>query len=96
MSVLVYTENWNSKFRKSTFEAITYAYDLSKKLNTNLIACTSGNVDDDELKKAGKYGASKIYLIKNLKKAQGKEISEAITLRKFFAYSFFTYIPPKY
>ena len=78
MSVLVYTENWNSKFRKSTFEAITYAYDLSKKLNTNLIACTSGNIDEDELKKAGKYGASKIYLIKNLKKAQGKEISEAI------------------
>ena len=78
MSVLVYTENWNSKFRKNTFEAITYAHDLSKKLNTNLIACTSGNVDEDELKKAGKYGASKIYLIKNLKKAQGKEISEAI------------------
>ena len=43
MSVLVYTENWNSKFRKSTFEAITYAYDLSKKLNTNLIACTMEN-----------------------------------------------------
>ena len=61
MSVLVYTENWNSKFRKSTFEAITYAYDLSKKLNTNLIACTSGNVDDDELKKSWK-----IWCFKNI------------------------------
>lgn len=79
MSVLVYTENWNSKFRKSTFEAITYAFDLSKMLSTDLIACTSGNIDEEELKKAGKYGVSKIYLINDFKKAQGKEISEAIS-----------------
>ena len=79
MSVLVYTENWNSKFRKSTFEAITYAYNLSKILNTNLVAFTNGNVEDDELRKAGKYGVSKIYLVKDTRKAQGKELAEAIS-----------------
>ena len=35
MSVLVYTESWGGKFRKSTFEAVSYASVTAKVLGTN-------------------------------------------------------------
>ena len=36
MSILVYAESWEGKFRKSTFEAVSYAKKLSQLLNTNV------------------------------------------------------------
>lgn len=60
MSVFVFTENWDGKFKKLSFELVSYAVKLSEMLNTSVVAATIGTVADDELRKLGKYGASKI------------------------------------
>ncbi len=57
MSVLVFTENWDGKFKKLSFELVSYASKLAEILKTSAIALTIGTVSDDELKKLGKYGA---------------------------------------
>lgn len=64
MSILVYTENWDGKFKKVSFELISFAYELAKKLNTTVTALSIGNVDESELKKLGTYGAAKIMACK--------------------------------
>ncbi len=63
MSVLVYLENSEGKFKKAAFELISYSYELSKQLVTNLVAVTFGNVLEEELAKSGVYGAGKIINI---------------------------------
>ena len=60
MSVLVYTENWDGKFKKLTFELVSYANELAKNMNTSVTAVSIGNVAEDELKKLGTYGAAKV------------------------------------
>jgi len=65
MSVLVYTENWDGKFKKLSYELMSYANEIAKMKNTNLVTVSIGNVNDDELKTLGKYGAEKIYSINN-------------------------------
>ncbi|MCD4768552.1 MAG: electron transfer flavoprotein subunit alpha/FixB family protein [Bacteroidales bacterium] len=63
MSVLIYTENWDGKFKKLSFELISYGSKLAEMLNTTAIALSIGNVDDDELKKLGNYGVSGILSV---------------------------------
>ena len=60
MSVLVYTESWKGNFRKSTFEAVSYASETAKLLGTDVVALSFGEVTDDELSKLGNYGANKV------------------------------------
>lgn len=60
MSVLVYTENAEGKFKKSAFEAVSYARAVADQNNTNLVALSIGNVNASELGLLGKYGAQKI------------------------------------
>lgn len=60
MSVLVYIENWDGKFKKSTYELLSYANEIAKKLNAETIGISIGNVSNDELAKLGNYGAKKI------------------------------------
>jgi len=60
MSVLVFTENWDGKFKKLSFELVSYASKLAEMLNTSAIAMSIGTIADDELQKLGKYGAAKI------------------------------------
>jgi electron transfer flavoprotein alpha subunit len=67
MSVLVYTENADGKFKKSTFEAVSYARALADQNKTNLIAISIGDVSADELATLGKYGAEKILNVSNQK-----------------------------
>ena len=67
MSVLVYTENWDGKFKKLSFELISYAKEIAQKLNLDVTALTFGDVSDDELKKLSLYGASKIIIVKDEK-----------------------------
>ena len=69
MSVLVFTENWDGKFKKLSFELISYGTKLAEMLNTKCIALSIGDVEKAELEKLGKYGAHKIISIadKNLK-----------------------------
>ncbi|MEI8202173.1 MAG: electron transfer flavoprotein subunit alpha/FixB family protein [Bacteroidota bacterium] len=65
MSVLVYTENWDGKFKKLSFELVSYAKEIANKLNTTVVALSIGKVNDDELLKLGNYGASKILNVPN-------------------------------
>ncbi len=63
MSVLVFTENWDGKFKKLSFELVSYTSKLAEILKTSAIALTIGTVSDDELKKLGNYGAAKIIKV---------------------------------
>jgi electron transfer flavoprotein alpha subunit len=65
MSVLVYTENWDGKFKKLSFELISFANEIAKKLNTSVVAISIGKVEDTEFTKLYNYGASKILTINN-------------------------------
>jgi electron transfer flavoprotein alpha subunit len=63
MSVLVYTENWDGKFKKSSFELVSYASKVGEMLSTSVTALSIGNIEEGELKKLGNYGAKKIISI---------------------------------
>lgn len=66
MSVLVFAENWEGKFKKPTFEAITYAFELAQKTGGSVTAVVLGNnIAEDELKKLGEYGCSKVLNVSN-------------------------------
>ena len=60
MSITVYTENWEGKFRKSTFEAVCYAKKIADISNNEVKAISVGKVDENELKKLSNYGANTI------------------------------------
>lgn len=63
MSILVYTENWDGRFKKLSFELISYAAGMAKQFNTTVTALSIGSVEEEELKKLGNYGANKIVSI---------------------------------
>jgi electron transfer flavoprotein alpha subunit len=65
MPVLVYTENAEGKFKKSTFEVVSYARAIADQNNTGLIAISIGNVSEDELNNLGHYGAEKVLNVSN-------------------------------
>ncbi|MFH0843791.1 MAG: electron transfer flavoprotein subunit alpha/FixB family protein [Bacteroidota bacterium] len=65
MSVLVFTENWDGKFKKLSFELVSYASAMAKMINTSVVVLSIGKVEDAELKKLGKYGAQKIINVEN-------------------------------
>ncbi|QTE38332.1 electron transfer flavoprotein subunit alpha/FixB family protein [Mucilaginibacter gossypii] len=60
MSVLIYAENTGGKFKKSVFEAVSYARAIADQNNTSLTAVSIGNVDATELASLSKYGANKV------------------------------------
>jgi len=65
MSVLVYTENWDGKFKKLSFELVSYAAAVAKMVNGSVTAISIGKVDDSELKKLALYGAAKVINVSN-------------------------------
>ncbi len=99
MSVLVYVEQVDGKFKKSVFEAVSYAKAIADKQSTNLVAISIGNVADGELKQLGKYGASKVLNVANeqlsgfvnqayaavIAEAAGKEGANLIVLSNSFS-----------
>ena len=60
MSVLVYTESEEGKFKKIAFEAVSYAKGIANMLNTTVIAVSINGKHTDQL---GKYGASKVLSV---------------------------------
>ena len=60
MSVLVYTENWDGKFKKLSHELVSYAAGIAAKTGGNVTALSIGNVDQDELSTLGAFGASTV------------------------------------
>ena len=69
MSILVYTENWGGKFKKLSFELVSYANRIAEMSGTSVVAVSIGNVAEDELNKLGNYGASKVVNIADEKLA---------------------------
>jgi electron transfer flavoprotein alpha subunit len=65
MSVLVYTQNWDGKLKKSSFELVSYACRVAEMMNTGMVCLSIGEVSSDELKKLGNYGAKKILSVNN-------------------------------
>jgi electron transfer flavoprotein alpha subunit len=60
MSVLVYTENWDGKFKKLSQELVSYASGVAGKTGGSVTALSIGNVDQDELSKLGAFGATTV------------------------------------
>lgn len=60
MSVLVYAESLDGKFKKSSYEVVSYGQAVANMLNTSLTVVSIGNVDAAELSNLGKYGAKKV------------------------------------
>ena len=65
MSVLVFLENWDGKFKKLSFELVSYASKVAEMLGEQAIAVSIGKVDSSELEKLAAYGAEKIISIEN-------------------------------
>ncbi|HEY0896522.1 MAG TPA: electron transfer flavoprotein subunit alpha/FixB family protein [Sphingobacteriaceae bacterium] len=63
MSVLVYVENTDGKFKKSAFEAVSYAKAIATQNNTGVVAISIGNVNQDDLAALGTFGADKVLSV---------------------------------
>ncbi len=80
MSVLVFADNSEGKFKKPAFELVSYGKNIAQKANTNLVVLTINANDVNEL---ANYGAEKILKINNDKfntfnaKAYANAISQA-------------------
>ena len=78
MSILAYIESKNNKPKKSSFEVISYAKELSKQLSSELIVVAI-NIDDSS--DLNKYGPDKIITIKdaNLEKFDAKIYADIVS-----------------
>jgi len=65
MSVLVFLENWDGKFKKLSFELVSYSSKVAEMLGEQIIALSVGKVEASELEKLALYGAEKIISIEN-------------------------------
>ena len=83
MSVLVYTENWDGKFKKLSYELVSYAAAIAKESGSSVTALSLGEVADDELAKLGNYGAAKVLNVADARftsldnKAMAKAVAAA-------------------
>ncbi len=77
MSVLVYAESSEGKFKKVAFEATSYGKQVAEQLGTNLVVLTINADDTSEL---NNYGAEKVLSVKNdgLKSLNAKVIANVI------------------
>ena len=78
MSILVYAESWEGKFRKNTLEAISYAKKTSSLFQTDVKAVTCGIIDNNELERLGEFGANKVVSYPNIIKSDGKAVASIL------------------
>ncbi len=80
MSVLVYTENWAGKFKKLTYEIVSFAAAIAKEMGSSVTALSIGHVADEELKSLGKYGAGKVLNVQDdrFESLDNKALADAI------------------
>jgi electron transfer flavoprotein alpha subunit len=78
MSVLVYTESEQGKFKKTAFEAASYAKAVASQMGTTVTAITINAGDSSEL---GNYGVDKVLNVSNgdLDKFNANSYASAIT-----------------
>ncbi|MBL4560363.1 MAG: electron transfer flavoprotein subunit alpha [Bacteroidales bacterium] len=63
MSVIAFAKNWNGKFKNSTYELVSYTKKIADQLNTKLIVVSIGEVNNEDLKSLGKYGAERLISV---------------------------------
>ncbi len=61
--VLIYTENWDGKFKKLSYEIVSYGVALAQNMNTEAVVLSIGKVPEENLKSLGNYGAHKIISV---------------------------------
>ncbi|PKA99108.1 electron transfer flavoprotein alpha subunit apoprotein [Flavobacteriaceae bacterium MAR_2009_75] len=78
MSVLVYTESENGKFKKNAFEVASYAKAVAEQLGTSAVAISFNADANNDL---GTYGISKVLNVTNdqLKTFNAEAYAKAIT-----------------
>ncbi len=81
MSVLVYTENWGGKFKKLSYEIVSFATGIAKAMGSSVTALSIGHVADEELKSLGKYGANKVLNVQDdrFESLDNKALADAVT-----------------
>ncbi len=67
--ILVYAESIDGNFKKSTFEAVSYAAGIAQSNGIPCVAVSIGNVDDAKLAELGNYGADKVVAVNSGKLA---------------------------
>jgi len=67
MAVLVFAENWDGKFKKLSFELVSYGSKVAGMLNTSNVVLSIGDVENEKLNKLGDYGADKIIKVQHEK-----------------------------
>lgn len=67
MAVLIYAENWDGSFKKSSFELVSFGAHLAEMLGIEPIVLTIGDIGNEELKKVGSYGAKRVINVKDVK-----------------------------
>ncbi len=65
MAILIYTQNYEGKFKKSIYELISYGTEIANQAGTDVFAVTIGTVDESTLKELGRYGAKKVFVVTN-------------------------------
>ncbi len=60
MNILVYTENADGAFKKSAYEAVSYAAQIAQQNGGTCTAVSIGQVSADKLGELAKYGADKV------------------------------------
>lgn len=65
MSVLIFVENWDGKFKKLSNELVSYGVKVSEMLGTEAVVLSIGQVDQQELESLSRYGASRILSVNN-------------------------------
>lgn len=58
--VIIYTENFDGKFKKSTFEVVSYGVEIARQQGSEAVALSIGDVAETELNQLAKYGVAKI------------------------------------
>lgn len=81
MSVIVYAQNWEGKFKKSTFELASYGWELARLFNLPLAAVTVGAVSESESAALGKFGIERLIYIEHpsLKCADDQVYAQALS-----------------
>ncbi len=77
MSVLIYAESENGKFKKNAFEVASYGHQVAKQMGTTVTAITVNSANAHEL---GLYGVSKVLNVANdkLKTFNAKAFAHSI------------------
>ena len=77
MSILIYAESADGKFKKVAFELASYAKKVADSLGTNVTAVT---VNTDSVSELSKYGVSKVFKVSNdkLKNFNAKGYADVI------------------